>query len=163
MSWVSWFGFRPQSLVLPASAVIGNALLRLRLESAFLIAAWGASLLSFVTKLVVQRPRPGGPDIRVVEARIRDTSFPSGHTLHYVSFWGFFAYLCYIKIRNRSLRRLAVGAIGSLIALVGPSRVYLGHHWLTDVLASYLLGLAYLIGLASLYRRLKGLRVGDVA
>ena len=44
------------------------------------------------------------------------------------------------------------------IALVGPSRIYLGHHWFTDVLASYLLGSSYVVVLSSLYRRALGRR-----
>jgi membrane-associated phospholipid phosphatase len=47
-----------------------------------------------------------------------------------------------------------VAALVGLVALVGPSRVQQGHHWFTDVTASYLLGVAYLIGVTSLYRRL---------
>jgi undecaprenyl-diphosphatase len=42
-----------------------------------------------------------------------------------------------------------------LLALVGPSRIYLGHHWFTDVLASYLLGLCYLVGITAIYRRVR--------
>ena len=55
----------------------------------------------------------------------------------------------------RGCRRLVVGALLSLVALVGPSRVHQGHHWLTDVSASYLLGISYLLGLSRLYRGLK--------
>ncbi|MBX5444148.1 phosphatase PAP2 family protein [Sphaerobacter sp.] len=152
MSAVSWFGFRPQSLILPATAIVGAWLLRFRTEALFLIAAWGASFLSFTTKLFVQRPRPDGEMFRVVEANIRDSSFPSGHTLHYVAFWGFFSYLIFTKVRNGVVRWVTAGFIATMAALVGPSRVYLGHHWLTDVLASYLLGLAYLLGLVTVYR-----------
>jgi undecaprenyl-diphosphatase len=58
-------------------------------------------------------------------------------------------------IRPRPLRRLAVAALTALIAAIGPSRVYLGHHWPSDVLASYLLGSSYLAALVLAYRRLK--------
>src|SRR5690606_29926565 len=122
--------------------------------SLFLIAAWSASFLSFGTKLIVQRPRPDGSMIRVVEANIRDTSFPSGHTLHYVVFWGFFCYLIFTKVKNQVVRWVTTAFITAMAVLVGPSRIYLGHHWLTDVLASYLLGLASLVGLVSFYQRL---------
>ncbi len=160
MRWVSWFGFRPQSVVLPASAIGGSWLLGFRLESVFLLLAWASSLASFLTKLVVRRPRPDGPLIRISEAKIRDTSFPSGHTIHYLTFWGFAIYLMFTKTRNRFARWLTVAVFGPLIALVGPSRIYLGHHWLTDVLGSYLFGMAYLLGLISLYRWVRGV-AGD--
>lgn len=153
MGFVSWFGFRPQSLLLPISTIAGSWLLGMRRDARYLTFAWLGSLVSWSTKRLVQRPRPSGDGITVTLADLRDSSFPSGHTLHYVAFWGFFAYLCFSQIRNRALRWLPVGWFGSLIALVGPSRVYLGHHWLTDVLASYSLGGAYLSTMIGLHRR----------
>jgi undecaprenyl-diphosphatase len=153
MRVVSWFGFRPQSLALPAATVAGTWLIGFRREARYLIFAWLGSLISYSTKRFVRRPRPSGDGIVVQLADLRDSSFPSGHTLHYTAFWGFFAYLCFTEIRGRWLRWLPVSGIGSLIGLVGPSRVYLGHHWLTDVLASYSLGGSYLATLIGLHRR----------
>ena len=156
MRIVSWFGFRPQSLALPMTAVAGTWLVGFRREARYLCFAWLGSLISFTTKRFVRRPRPSGEGIIVQLANLRDSSFPSGHTLHYTAFWGFFAYLCFTEIRGRWLRWLPVSGIGSFIGLVGPSRVYLGHHWLTDVLASYCLGISYLATLIGLHRRKLG-------
>jgi undecaprenyl-diphosphatase len=153
MHFVSWFGFRPQSLLLPGTAVGGLWLLGFRRDARYLGSAWAASLLSWTTKRFVQRPRPGGDGIQVAAADLRDSSFPSGHALHYVVFWGFFAYLCFARMRQRSARWFSTGAIGAIVSLVGPSRVYLGHHWLTDVLGSYSLGTGYLATLIGLHRR----------
>ncbi len=153
MRAVSWFGFRPQSLALPVTAVAGTWLVGFRREARYLCFAWLGSLLSYTTKRFVRRPRPSGEGITVQLANLRDTSFPSGHTLHYTAFWGFFVYLCFTEMRGRWLRWLPVGGIGSMIGLVGPSRIYLGHHWLTDVLASYCLGAGYLATLIGLHRR----------
>jgi membrane-associated phospholipid phosphatase len=161
MGWISWFGFRPQSLWLPFILVAFSWIKGLRLGSAFLVFAWASSLLSFFTKLIIKRPRPDDPLIRVVDADIRDTSFPSGHTLHYVTFWGFVAYLAATNLRDRTVRRVVAVVIGAVIGLIGPSRVYLGHHWLTDVLASYLLGFAYFAGLVWAYRWLRSMLDGD--
>jgi undecaprenyl-diphosphatase len=161
MGWISWFGFRPQSLWLPFALVVTNWFRGPRLGSFFLVFAWASSLLSFFTKLVVKRPRPDDPLIRVATANIRDTSFPSGHTLHYVTFWGFVAYLAATNLRNRTLGRAIAAGITAIIGLIGPSRIYLGHHWLTDVLASYLLGLAYFSGLIALYRWLRSMLDGE--
>jgi undecaprenyl-diphosphatase len=157
MRVVSWFGFRPQSLALPATAVAGTWLVGFRREARYLVFAWLGSLVSYTTKRFVRRPRPSGEGIIVQLANLRDSSFPSGHTLHYTAFWGFFAYLCFTEIRGRWLRWLPVSGIASLVASVGPSRIYLGHHWLTDVLASYCLGISYLATLIGLHRR----HIGD--
>jgi membrane-associated phospholipid phosphatase len=153
MGLVSWFGFRPQSLVLPAASVGGMWWIGLRREARYLCFAWVVSMVSYTTKHIVKRPRPFGEGILVTKASLRDSSFPSGHTLHYVSFWGFFAYICFTRLRGRLSRWAPVVFISWLIGSVGPSRIYLGHHWLTDVLASYCLGIGYLATLIGLHRR----------
>lgn len=153
MSAVSWFGFREQSLVLPGAIIAGFAITGSPRDARYLGFAWLGSMLSYTTKLIVRRPRPNGEGINVVAADLRDSSFPSGHVLHYVSFWGFFAYLCYIRLRPKPERLIPPAAIGAAIGLVGPSRVYLGHHWLTDVIGSYTLGTGYLNALIGLHRR----------
>lgn len=153
MAVVSWFGFRPQSLVLPAAGVAGTWFIGLRREARYLCFAWVVSMVSYTTKRFVKRPRPFGEGILVTKASLRDSSFPSGHTLHYVSFWGFFAYICYTRLKGRITRWAPVAFIAWMIGSVGPSRIFLGHHWLTDVLASYSLGVGYLTTLIGLHRR----------
>lgn len=158
MKLVSWPGFAPQSRLIPPGIAIALWLLRLRKEGAFAALAWGTALLSTIVKSRMRRPRPADPSIQVVVAKLAGSSFPSGHTLAYVGVYGFAAYLAYTLIRPRLLRRTAVTLLVSLVALVGPSRVYEGHHWPTDVLASYLLGVSYLLGLTALYRRLREMK-----
>lgn len=153
MNNVSWLGFRPQSLLIPASMIGFVRFLGFRRDAIFLLLAWGASFTSFTTKRLVRRPRPGGPDIQVVEANLRDSSFPSGHVLHYVVFWGFVTYLWYTRPAGRWLRWGPVATMLGLIGMVGPSRIYLGHHWLTDVLASYSLGTGILLSLIGFRQR----------
>jgi membrane-associated phospholipid phosphatase len=150
MTFVSWFGFRPQSLILPLGTILGFWWWGRRLEAALLVLAWGSSMVSFLTKQVIRRPRPNNNVVRVASAKIRDTSFPSGHVVHYVTFWGFVAYLLAYRTPMRGVRWLAGVVMVPIIALVGPSRVYLGHHWFTDVIGSYLLGTAYVAGLIEL-------------
>lgn len=149
----SWFGFRPQSLILPSLTIVGFAVTGNRRESLYLVLAWLASLGSFFTKLIVRRPRPQDPSIRIVPAALRDTSFPSGHAIHYTAFWGLTAYfLRRCPSVPVALRRLLIGCLGALIALVGPSRVYLGHHWTSDVVGSYLFGGGWLGLLITAYQ-----------
>jgi membrane-associated phospholipid phosphatase len=151
MTFVSWFGFRPQSLLLPLGVIAGFWRAGRQLESVLLIAAWGSSMLSFLTKQVIRRPRPDASIVRVVVAKTRDSSFPSGHVVHYVTFWGMVAYLLAFRSSWSGLRWLAGLVIAPIVSLVGPSRIYLGHHWFTDVLGSYLLGSAYLAGLIEIH------------
>lgn len=153
MGLVSWMGFQPQSLMLPASVITFTWLFDSKRDARYLMLAWAGSMISYTTKLLIKRPRPSGEHIAVTVANLKDTSFPSGHTLHYTAFWGFVSYLLYSRLRGTWLRFGPIGIVGSLIGLVGPSRVYLGHHWLTDVLASYCLGSGYLMGLIGLHTR----------
>jgi membrane-associated phospholipid phosphatase len=160
MTFVSWFGFPPQSRVLPLTyaAVLWAA--RFRLEAVFQLAAAGTGLLATIVKSFMQRPRPvAGEDLRVVAAPLHGSSLPSGHVLTYVGVYGWMAIMADLLIRPPLLRRLAVGALTTLIAAVGASRVYLGHHWPSDVFASYLLGSSYLAALLLAYQRLRSRRV----
>ena len=161
MRAVSWPGFPPQSQIIPALIAAGLLVARLPLEALFALGAWGTSLLASAVKAIMRRPRPvGGVDLRVVTAPLGGSSFPSGHTITYVGVYGYLAYLAHTLLRPTAWRRGIVAALVGLIALVGPSRVHQGHHWFTDVTASYLLGIAYLIGLTELYRRIKAARAG---
>lgn len=157
MNVISWPGFPPQSRLLPPSMSAGLWLLGFRLEAVFQLLAWGTGAMSFMVKHVMRRsrPSPATPQIRIVVANIGGSSFPSGHVLNYMGVYGFLTYLAYTWIRPPAIRRIVISISTGMIALVGPSRIYLGHHWFTDVLASYLLGTAYLIGLTGLYRRIR--------
>ncbi len=155
MSAVSWPGFPPQSRVIPPTIIGALWGLGFRLEAVLQVLAWGTGFLSTVLKGFMRRPRPLPEQVRVVVAPLGGSSFPSGHVLTYVGTYGFLAYLAYTLVRPRPLRAVVAGGLAGLVALVGPSRIYQGHHWPTDVLASYLVGTSYVIGLTELYRRLK--------
>jgi undecaprenyl-diphosphatase len=136
--------------------VAGLLLARLPLEALGMLGAWGTAVVASIVKELMRRPRPvAGVDIRVITAPLGGSSFPSGHTITYVGVYGFLAYLAHTLLRPAAFRRLVVAPLVALVALVGPSRVYQGHHWFTDVTASYLLGISYLLGLTRLYRTWK--------
>jgi undecaprenyl-diphosphatase len=157
MAVASWPGFPPQSRMIPSTAIAGMWLVRFRTEAAFETAAWGTAALSTVLKSLMNRPRPvAGTDLRVVAAPLGGSSFPSGHVITFVGTYGFLAYLAHTLIRDPLVRWTSVGSLVGLVVLVGPSRIYEGHHWPTDVTASYLLGTTYLIVVVTVYRRVKG-------
>ena len=155
MEVVSWPGFPPQSRVIPPLAIATMFVMRLRTEAIFQLLAWGTGGISTVVKGFVRRPRPLPEQVRVVLAPLGGSSFPSGHVLTYVGTYGFMAFIVYTTIRPPQVRwPLTLGLLG-MVGLVGPSRIYQGHHWPTDVAASYLLGTTYVIALMALYRRAK--------
>jgi membrane-associated phospholipid phosphatase len=152
---VSWPGFPPQSRIIPVLMSLIWLALGFPIEAAFQFLAWGAGFLSMSIKSVLRRPRPTADQVRVSPAHLGDTSFPSGHVLIYTSVYGFLAFLISTLVRSNTWRRVGIWLLTSLVALVGPSRIYLGHHWFTDVVASYLLGTSMLLANAAIYRRVK--------
>jgi undecaprenyl-diphosphatase len=152
MRVVSWPGFPPQSRIIPPAIIAAWWASGRRRAAAFQLAAWGGAALSTGIKELINRPRPLPPEVQVVVAPLGGTSFPSGHTLTYVGFYGFLGFLLAEHLDDGPLRNLSVATLTTGLALVGPSRIQQGHHWTTDVAASYLLGLAFLLVLIELYR-----------
>ena len=100
-----------------------------------------SALTNFIVKNIVQRPRP------IDHRLISETGFslPSGHSMVSMAFYGYLIYLTYKYIKNKKLKISLTIFLSLLIFLVGLSRIYLGVHYTTDVLAGYLLGISYLI------------------
>jgi membrane-associated phospholipid phosphatase len=155
MHAISWPGFPPQSRVIPVLLSLFWLALGFPIEAIFQLLAWGTGAISATIKRVMQRPRPTSDLVRVIAAPLGGSSFPSGHVLIYSGVYGFLAFLLETLVRPARSRRIATSCLIGLVALVGPSRIYLGHHWFTDVVASYLVGTSYLLGLAAMYRRIK--------
>ena len=155
MNLVSWPGFPPQSRVIPVLLSLFWLALGFPIEAVFQLLAWGTGAISATIKRVMQRPRPTPDLVRVIAAPLGGSSFPSGHVLIYSGVYGFLAFLLETLVRPAPLRRIATSCLVGLVAMVGPSRIYLGHHWFTDVVASYLVGTSYLLGLAAIYRQVK--------
>ncbi|MCC6703799.1 MAG: phosphatase PAP2 family protein [Thermomicrobiales bacterium] len=155
MHLVSWPGFPPQSRIIPWLLPIFWAITGRWTEAIVQLGGWGTGILSAIFKKRMKRPRPSRFDFYFAPANIGGTSFPSGHVINYIGVYGTFAYLAAFNIRWKPLRRLVLLGISALLALVGPSRIYLGHHWASDVTASYLLGSGYVVGLTGIYRFMK--------
>ncbi len=98
-------------------------------------------VLNFVLKLLFMRDRP-------YELMIIDEvgySFPSGHAMAAFGFYGFIIYLLWHFNLAKSAKIIFSVLLGALIILIGVSRIYLGVHYASDVLAGYMVSLAYLI------------------
>jgi undecaprenyl-diphosphatase len=99
--------------------------------------------MTIAIKSLVGRDRP--PLAEAVPPYESSASFPSGHTLNAVVITGILVYSTLLIVRTRRARWLAVIIGGTYAVLIGLSRVYLGHHWLSDVIGAWLLGLAWLL------------------
>ncbi len=96
-------------------------------------------ILNVFLKLVFTRDRPF--DLMIIDES--GYSFPSGHAMMSLGFYGFVIYLIwYFKLSNRKIFSLVLGL---LIFLIAISRIYLGVHYASDVIAGFVISLAYLI------------------
>jgi len=116
-----------------------------------LVAALFPPLINVLVKQYIRRPRPTVDLVHVF--RILDSySFPSGHVMFYIGFFGFIWFLVYTLLKRSLRRTLLLVFFGALIALIGISRIYLGQHWASDVLGAYLLGSLTLVAIIQFYR-----------
>ncbi|GAB3561966.1 phosphatase PAP2 family protein [Spelaeicoccus albus] len=111
---------------------------RAAIEYAAVVAA--GSLVSTSLKAIVNRPRP--PVDLVVGSPAVTASFPSGHTLAAATMAGGLAVVAIRLVHSRVTRVIVVASAATWTCAVAYSRLYLGYHWLTDVLASIMLGVA---------------------
>ena len=128
--------------------------LRFRLESIFILLASSSNILNWIVKRLIKRPRPTSELVTVARV-INEPSFPSGHVMHYVNFFGLLNYLLATNWRSGRLRNILLTISTALIVLIGPSRVYLGAHWPSDVMAGYVYGGLWFGGLMAAYLRVK--------
>ncbi|MBA3420687.1 MAG: phosphatase PAP2 family protein [Thermoleophilaceae bacterium] len=106
------------------------------------LAIVGAELLTLGFKTGFERRRPFFPDPLATESSF---SFPSGHATVSVALYGALAYIAATRLHRPANRRAVLGATSAFVLLIGFSRLYLGVHFLSDVLAGFSGGLAWLV------------------
>lgn len=146
MTFVSYLGSNTLlSIAVVVLAVLAFWLIDLRLEAVTIAVVYAVSaLLNGLIKLLVGRPRPGAKLVDVFYA-VTGNSFPSGHVMSYIALWGLLFTFGVILFSGRRWWRIALLVVSAFyVVLVGPSRIYLGAHWSTDVLGAYLIGSAVL-------------------
>ena len=99
------------------------------------------TILNQLLKRILQRPRP--TEFRIVEET--GYSFPSGHSMVSMAFYGYLIYLIYRYIKNKYVKWTLITILSILICLIGISRIYLGVHYTSDVLGGFLLSISYLV------------------
>ena len=97
-------------------------------------------LLNRILKFIIARPRP--EILRLVPED--GYSFPSGHSMVSMGFYGFLIYLIYTKVKNKKTKYPLIIFLGLLILFIGISRIYLGVHYFTDVLGGFIIAIIYL-------------------
>jgi membrane-associated phospholipid phosphatase len=150
--WVQdWNGFGPiaafanvagdvPAAALTTLAVAGAvALVGRRWEAGLVILTLVPRVLRDIVAEVVSRPRPAA-DLVHVSDKASGHSFPSGHVVGAVVFFGLLFVLAGVVIPHRGLRFLFRLFCAFMIVATGPARVYVGVHWPSDVLGGYLFG-----------------------
>lgn len=99
------------------------------------------TVLNQLLKYILQRPRP--TEYRIINES--GYSFPSGHSMVSMAFYGYLIYLMYKYAKNKYVKWTSIILLSILIGLIGLSRIYLGVHYTSDVLAGFLISISYLI------------------
>lgn len=103
-------------------------------------------VLNQVLKFIIQRPRPSG--FRLVD--VSGYSFPSGHSMVSMAFFGLLVWLVWKYEKDKRMRFWLSLGFSAIIVMMGISRIYLGVHYATDVIAGFCLSVVWL----ALYTRL---------
>ena len=99
------------------------------------------TILNQLLKRILQRPRP--TEYRIIEET--GYSFPSGHSMVSMAFYGYLIYLIYKYVKNKYIKWISIALLSILIGTIGISRIYLGVHYTSDVLGGFLISVSYLI------------------
>lgn len=112
-----------------------------RISKAFIVNLICVFLLNYILKLIFLRDRPLNINL-IVETGY---SFPSGHAMTSLGIYGFIIYLLIVSNRNKTTKIVGASFLILLIILIGISRIYLGVHYATDVLAGFIISASYLL------------------
>ena len=119
-----------------------------KIAQLFLISITTNVILNQLMKFIVRRPRPIN---KLIE--INGYSFPSGHAMISMMFYGFLIYLYYRLIKNEKLKIILITTHIILIILIGLSRIYLNVHYFSDVITGFLMSILHLFLIISIINK----------
>ncbi|TKC01321.1 phosphatase PAP2 family protein [Pedobacter cryotolerans] len=155
MLGISFFGELPWSLIMVLIVASIFFIAKFRHEAYFITSILSSGLVILGIKNIINRPRPTEFYVRLVEIN-RFQSFPSGHVMSYILFFGFIIILMKnLKSIPNSIRQTVTYISLFLMLLIPFSRVYLGAHWLSDTIGGFILGLICLYPICYFYFKKK--------
>ena len=139
MKIVTWFGGGVCLIILTILSwiFIKNKKIDIAITSNLII----ITILNNLFKYILQRPRPEGHQIIMQNGY----SFPSGHSMICMAFYGYLIYLVYKYIKNKKIKVLITILLSIIIITIGISRIYLGVHYTSDVLCGFMTSICYLM------------------
>jgi membrane-associated phospholipid phosphatase len=143
MHVMNFIGAAPMYIVLLLVFTIAFAVLRAGWESMITLLTVVPNAAGQLIKSLVERPRPS-PHLVHVSVHETDFSFPSGHVLGTAALFGVLFFLIPAVVPWRPARWLVMAVCLLFVVAAGPARVYVGVHWPSDTLASYLLAFLFL-------------------
>lgn len=138
---ITSLGSTPGLTAFAIAVALALATLRRRLLARLWLIVVSGGLLHHALKALFPRLRPQFSDPFVTEA---SSSFPSGHSMAALIGYGLLAYLVWLAVPRRKLRLAAIAVIALVVIAIGFSRLYLGAHYLTDVIGGYAAGTVWL-------------------
>lgn len=146
-SWTSQLGDTVAGVIVVGAVIVLSLRRDWRRAIALAVTCGAGPLLAAMLKLIFQRARPSFASEFVTGG---SWSFPSGHAMNALIIYGAFAY--WLSARFPSRRLIIACSALSIVLLVGFSRLYLGVHYLSDVIAGYTAGTVWLIVCITGYR-----------
>ena len=138
MSFISWWGMDYKMIWSVICVSFFFFITSYKREAWFILSVFIADIINILLKLVINRHRP---DEVVIFPKFQQASFPSGHVVHYVVFFGFILAVMLVNSRINVVLRWSTGLLCIfLIAGISVARIYLNTHWATDILAAYIIG-----------------------
>jgi membrane-associated phospholipid phosphatase len=138
MGLISWWGKDHVMIFSVFCASLLFFVTSFKREAWFTLSVFVADIINIFLKLIINRHRP---DEVVIFPKFQQASFPSGHVVHYVVFFGFILVAMLVNSRINLVLRWSIGWLCIfLITGISIARIYLNTHWATDILAVYIIG-----------------------